>query len=52
MGIALVEYCFAMPTNRIGNAVSSPAEPKTIREVITLVMFAGFAAVYPRVHPA
>ena len=36
-GIAFVEYCFAVPANRIGNAVYSPAE------VITL---AGFTAVY------
>jgi uncharacterized protein (DUF486 family) len=39
-GIALVEYCFAVPANRIGNAVYSPAE------VITLIVFAGFTAVY------
>ena len=34
-GIAFVEYCFAVPTNRIGSAVYSPAELKTIQEVIT-----------------
>ena len=45
-GIAFVEYCFAVPANRIGNAVYSPAELKTIQEVITLVVFAGFTAVY------
>ena len=45
-GIAFVEYCFAAPANRIGNAVYSPAELKTIQEVITLVVFAGFTAVY------
>ena len=45
-GIAFVEYCFAVPANRIGSAVYSPAELKTIQEVITLVVFAGFAAVY------
>jgi uncharacterized protein (DUF486 family) len=45
-GIAFVEYCFAVPANRIGNAVYSPAELKTIQEVITLVVFVGFAAVY------
>ena len=44
--IAFVEYCFAVPANRIGNAVYSPAELKTIQEVITLVVFAGFTAVY------
>ena len=30
-GIAFVEYCFAVPTNRIGSAVYSPAERKTIQ---------------------
>jgi uncharacterized protein len=45
-GIAFVEYCFAVPANRIGNAVYSPAELKTIQEVITLIVFAGFTAIY------
>jgi uncharacterized protein (DUF486 family) len=45
-GIAFVEYCFAVPANRIGNAVYSPAELKTIQEVITLGVFAGFTAIY------
>ena len=40
-GIAFVEYCFAVPANRIGGAVYSPAELKTIQEVITLIVFAG-----------
>ncbi|HYJ58456.1 MAG TPA: DMT family protein [Methyloceanibacter sp.] len=45
-GIAFVEYCFAVPANRMGSAVYSPAELKTIQEVITLIVFAGFTAVY------
>jgi uncharacterized protein len=45
-GMAFVEYCFAVPANRIGNAVYSPAELKTLQEVITLMVFAGFTAVY------
>ena len=44
-GIAFVEYC-AVPANRIGSAVYSPAELKTIQEVITLIVFAGFTAVF------
>jgi len=47
-GIAFVEYCFAVPANRIGNAVYSPAELKSIQEVITLIVFAGFTAFYFR----
>jgi uncharacterized protein (DUF486 family) len=38
-GIALVEYCFAVPANRIGSAVYSPAELKTIQEVVTLIVY-------------
>lgn len=41
-----MEYCFAVPANRLGSAVYSPAELKTIQEVITLIVFAGFTAVY------
>lgn len=47
-GIALVEYCLAVPANRLGSAVYSLAQLKTIQEVITLVVFAGFSAFYFR----
>lgn len=42
-GIALFEYCLAVPANRWGHSVYSAAELKTIQEVITLVVFAGFS---------
>ena len=45
-GIAFVEYCFAVPANRTGSAIYSPAELKTIQEVIILIVFVGFTAVY------
>ena len=45
-GIAFVEYCFMVPANRMGNAVYSPAELKSIQEVITLIVFAAFTAIY------
>ena len=45
-GIAFIEYCLAVPANRYGHGVYSAAELKTIQEVITLVVFAGFAVVY------
>jgi uncharacterized protein (DUF486 family) len=35
-GIAFVEYCFAVPANRLGHAAYSAAELKTMQEVITL----------------
>jgi uncharacterized protein (DUF486 family) len=45
-GIAFVEYCLAVPANRWGSAVYSTAQLKTMQEVITLVVFAGFSVVY------
>jgi uncharacterized protein (DUF486 family) len=45
-GIALIEYCLAVPANRYGHAVYSAAELKTIQEVVTLVVFAGFSVLY------
>jgi uncharacterized protein len=45
-GIAFVEYCFAVPGNRIGHAVWTAAELKTIQEVITLIVFAGFSVLF------
>jgi uncharacterized protein len=45
-GIAFFEYCIAVPANRYGHAVYSAAELKTIQEVVTLIVFAGFSVVY------
>jgi uncharacterized protein len=45
-GIALIEYCFAVPANRIGHQVYSAAELKTVQEVVTLVVFAVFSVTY------
>ena len=43
-GIALVEYCFAVPANRLGYAHGFTGEQlKIIQEVITLSVFAIFA---------
>ncbi len=47
-GIAFVEYCLVVPANRIGRAVYSTAELKTLQEVITLVVFAGFSWLFLR----
>lgn len=44
--IAFFEYWLAVPANRIGHEVYSAAELKTMQEVITLVVFAGFSVVY------
>jgi len=45
-GIAFVEYCIAVPANRWGHEVYSAAELKTIQEVVTLLVFAGFSTVF------
>ena len=41
--IAFVEYCLAV---RWGSAVYTTAQLKTIQEVITLLVFAGFSVLY------
>lgn len=47
-GIALVEYCLAVPANRWGSAVYSTVQLKTMQEVITLVVFAAFSVLFLR----
>ena len=44
--IALPEYCFQVPANRIGSAMFTTAQLKTIQEVITLVVFCIFSVLY------
>jgi uncharacterized protein (DUF486 family) len=44
--IALLEYCFQVPANRIGHNYFSAAQLKTIQEVITLCVFAVFSVLY------
>jgi len=44
--IALAEYCFQVPANRIGSYEFSAAQLKTIQEVITLVVFSVFSVLY------
>ncbi|GAB4264666.1 MAG: DMT family protein [Pararhodobacter sp.] len=45
-GIAFFEYLLQVPANRIGHSVYSAAQLKTIQEVITLTVFAGFSVLY------
>jgi uncharacterized protein len=44
--IAFIEYCLAVPANRYGSAIYTPAQLKTMQEVITLLVFAGFSILY------
>ncbi|MGE5429771.1 MAG: DMT family protein [Syntrophomonadaceae bacterium] len=45
-GIALLEYIFQVPANRIGYGQFNAAQLKTIQEVITLVVFSIFSVLY------
>ena len=44
--IALCEYLFQVPANRIGYGYFSAAQLKTIQEVISLIVFAVFSVFY------
>jgi len=45
-GIALLEYMFQVPANRIGYSVLSIGQLKIMQEVITLSVFVPFAIYY------
>lgn len=45
-GIALLEYLFQVPANRIGHSVLSVGQLKMLQEVITLTVFVPFAVLY------
>jgi uncharacterized protein (DUF486 family) len=47
-GIALLEYCFQVPANRIGHTVLSVGQLKIMQEVITLLVFVPFSVWYLR----
>jgi uncharacterized protein (DUF486 family) len=42
-GIALIEYCLAVPANRIGYRQFTGFELKIMQEFVTLAVFSGFA---------
>ena len=45
-GIALLEYLFQVPANRIGYTVLSVGQLKIMQEVITLSIFVPFSVMY------
>ena len=45
-GIAFFEYCLAVPANRIGHAVYTAPQLKTMQEIITLIVFGVFSMSY------
>src|SRR4051794_17604748 len=47
-GVALFEYLFQVPANRIGHSQMSVGQLKIIQEVITLSVFVPFSVLYLR----
>ncbi len=45
-GIAFVEYCLAVPANRIGYGTFTGQQLKVMQEVITLCVFAVFSVTF------
>lgn len=45
-GVALFEYCFQVPANRIGHTTFDLPKLKILQEVITLGVFVPFAVIY------
>lgn len=45
-GFAFIEYCLAVPANRIGYGQFTAGQLKVMQEVITLLVFAGFSVLY------
>jgi uncharacterized protein len=45
-GIALLEYCLAVPANRLGYVEFSGFQLKIMQEVVTIVVFMAFAILY------
>ena len=47
-GIAFFEYCLQVPANRMGFGELSLGQLKVMQEVITMIVFMAFAALYMR----
>lgn len=47
-GIAFFEYCLQVPANRMGFGAMSLGQLKVLQELITMVVFMGFAYFYMR----
>ena len=46
-GIALIEYCFAVPANRVGYLSGwSAGQLKVVQEAISLIVFGGFMVAF------
>jgi uncharacterized protein (DUF486 family) len=47
--IALLEYCFQVPANRLGFQYFNLPQLKVLQEIITMIVFAGFSVSYMKV---
>jgi hypothetical protein len=45
-GIALIEYCLAVPANRFGYGAFTGYQLKIIQEVVTIIVFIVFATLF------
>ena len=45
-GIALIEYCLAVPANRLGYGHFSGYQLKIIQEIVTIIVFIVFATTF------
>lgn len=45
-GIAFFEYMLMVPANRLGSSVYTVVQLKTLQEILTLMVFAGFSVWY------
>ena len=50
-GVALFEYMFQVPANRIGHTEFTVPQLKILQEVITLTVFVPFSIIYLREQP-
>ena len=50
-GIALVEYLFQVPANRVGHRILTVPQLKILQEVITLMVFVPFSILYLKERP-
>jgi uncharacterized protein (DUF486 family) len=48
-GIAFFEYCLQVPANRLGAEHFSLPQLKIVQEVVTMIVFAGFATFYMKI---
>ncbi len=50
-GIALFEYCFQVPANRLGSTAMTAAQLKVLQEFVTFSIFSVFSFFYLRQKP-